>query len=73
MLPTFVRAPTLIVRAALGTLGPDRGVILPPEEAERLRTQISGSRVVEVPETNHYTIILSDVFRDTITEFLAEG
>jgi pimeloyl-ACP methyl ester carboxylesterase len=71
-LPELVHTPTLIARAALGTLGPDRGIILPREEAERLRTLIAGSRIVEVPETNHYTIILSDVFRDAVSEFLTE-
>jgi pimeloyl-ACP methyl ester carboxylesterase len=72
ILPGLVHTPTLVARAALGTLGPDRGIILPREEAERLRTLIAGSRVVEVPDTNHYTIILSDVFRDTVGAFLAE-
>jgi pimeloyl-ACP methyl ester carboxylesterase len=72
-LPAFVHAPTLIVRAALGTLGPDHGVILPREEAERLRALIAGSRLVEIPQTNHYTIVVSDIFRDTVAAFLAEG
>jgi pimeloyl-ACP methyl ester carboxylesterase len=71
-LPAFVHTATLIVRAALGTLGAERGVILPREEAERLRGLIGGSRVVEVPQTNHYTIILSDIFLDTVAAFLAE-
>lgn len=69
-LPAFVKQPTLIVRAALGTLGPDRGVILPAEEAERLRGIIPDCRVVTIPETNHYTIILSDACEQAIADFL---
>jgi pimeloyl-ACP methyl ester carboxylesterase len=66
-----IQAPTLITRAALGTLAPDRGFILPAEEAERLRSIIAGSRVVEIPGTNHYTIILSEVFTREVLAFLA--
>ncbi len=71
-LPAFVRQPTLVARAALGTLGPDRGIVLPREEAERLRTVMPDCRVVEVPDTNHYTIVLSDVLARAIVRFLAE-
>ncbi len=71
-LPVFVKQPTLILRAGLGTLGPDRGIVLPREEAERLRTIMPNSRVVEVPDTNHYTVVESDLLRHTIVEFLAE-
>lgn len=72
-LPRFVRQPTLILRAALGTLGPDRGVVLPREEAERLQTIMPDCRVVEVPGTNHYTIIESALLQRTVADFLAEG
>ena len=69
-----IHAPTLIVRAALGLLGPDRGLILPAEEAERLRDVIAGSRVTVIPEANHYTVLLSDVFNREVAAFLvAEG
>ena len=69
-----IHAPTLIVRAALGLLGPDRGFILPAEEAERLRNVIAGSRVTVIPEANHYTVLLSDVFnRDAAAFLAAEG
>ena len=66
-----IHAPTLIVRAALGLLGPDRGYILPAEEAGRLRDVIAGSRVTVIPEANHYTVLLSDVFNRDVAAFLA--
>jgi pimeloyl-ACP methyl ester carboxylesterase len=68
-----IQAPTLIMRAALGTLAPDRGFILPAEEAERVRSIIVASRVVEIPGINHYTIILSEVFTREVLAFLAAG
>lgn len=68
-----IQAPTLITRAALGTLAPDRGFILPSEEAERVRGIIAGCSVVEIPGTNHYTIILSEVFTREVLAFLAAG
>jgi pimeloyl-ACP methyl ester carboxylesterase len=66
-----IQAPTLITRATLGTLAPDRGFILPAEEAERVRGIIVGSQVVEIPDTNHYTIVLSEVFTREVLAFLA--
>ena len=66
-----IHAPTLIVRAALGLLAPDRGFILPAEEAERLRDVIADSRVTVIPEANHYTVLLSDVFNRDVAAFLA--
>ncbi|GER89950.1 alpha/beta hydrolase [Dictyobacter vulcani] len=66
-----IQAPTLITRAALGTLAPDRGIILTADEAERVQGIIRGSRVVEIPGTNHYTIMLSDVFTSNILAFLS--
>ena len=71
ILPSAVRAPTLIARATVGTLGPDRGFILPAVEAERLRNTIPGSRLVEIPDTNHYTVALSEVFTRETLAFLA--
>lgn len=70
VLPNYVKAPTLIARATVGLLGPGRGLILPAEEAERMRGIIPGSRVIEIPETNHYTIALSEVFKSEVTAFL---
>ncbi len=72
-LPSFVRQPALLLRATLGTLGADRGFVLTKSEAERLGTLLPNCRVVDIPETNHYTIILSDFFTDTVTTFLAEN
>jgi pimeloyl-ACP methyl ester carboxylesterase len=69
-LPNFVKSPTLIARATVGMLGPDRGLILPAEEAERMRRIIPGSRVVEVPGVNHYTIALSELFKREAAAFL---
>jgi|SRR5579859_1105299 len=69
-----IQAPTLITRATLGTLAPDKGFILPAEEAARMRDIIPGSRLVEIPNTNHYTITLSEVFTREVLAFLeADG
>jgi pimeloyl-ACP methyl ester carboxylesterase len=71
-LPGLVRAPTLIVRAGLGTLGPDRGRILPAEEAERMHGAIPGSQLAVIPDTNHYTVLLADAFERQALAFLEE-
>ena len=68
-----IQTPTLITRAALGTLAPDRGVILTADEAERVQGIIAGSRVIEVPQTNHYTITLSAVFIRAVLAFLVDA
>lgn len=73
MLLPRIKAPTLITRATLGTLAPDRGFILTAEEAERVQGIIAGSQVVEIPNTNHYTIVLSEVFNREVLAFLAAG
>ncbi|WP_338247619.1 alpha/beta fold hydrolase [Dictyobacter halimunensis] len=67
-----IQAPTLITRAALGTLSPTRGIILTADEAERVQTIIKGSRVVEIPDINHYTIMLSEVFTSAVLAFLSK-
>lgn len=72
VLPEYVKAPTLIVRATEGLLGGERGQILPAAEAERLRTVIPHARVVELPETNHYTVVRAESFVPTLAEFLSE-
>jgi pimeloyl-ACP methyl ester carboxylesterase len=72
-LATRIRQPTLIVRPALGTLGPDRGQVLTAAEAERWRARIPGSEAVVVPETNHYSIMLSGALVETVAAFLAAG
>ncbi len=66
----FVKSPTLILRATVGTLAPDRGFILPRDEAERMGREIANSRVVEVPGANHYTILLADEFNRSVMDFL---
>jgi pimeloyl-ACP methyl ester carboxylesterase len=71
-LPPLVRAPTLILRAGFGTLAADRGYILPPAQAELIRDQIAGSRLVVVPDTNHYTITVADTTHRAIAAFLNE-
>jgi pimeloyl-ACP methyl ester carboxylesterase len=68
-----IQAPTLITRATLGTLAPDKGFILTAEEAERVRGIINGSQVVDIPDTNHYTIVFSDVFTRDVLSFLSAG
>lgn len=68
--PERITAPTLILRATVGTVAPDRGFILAAEEAERMHRLIPGSRYVEVPDTNHYTILLSDLVLHEVTAFL---
>jgi pimeloyl-ACP methyl ester carboxylesterase len=71
VLPDFVKCPTLVLRATVGLLGPDRGLVLAAEEAERMRTVMADCRVVEVPGTNHYTIIQADLLMRSIAAFLA--
>ncbi len=71
-LPEFVHAPTLIVRVSEGLLGGNRGLILPVEEAERMRSVIAGSRVVEIVNANHYTVVQAERFTEELTAFLEE-
>jgi pimeloyl-ACP methyl ester carboxylesterase len=66
----LVRARTLIVRAELGTLGPTAGFILPPEEAERMRSVIPTCEVVVIPGTNHYTVTLPEAFAQAVAGFM---
>ena len=72
-LPDLVKCPTLVVRATVGLLGPEAGFILPRAEAERLCNVISDCRLLEVPDTNHYTVVLADATVTGIRDFLAEG
>lgn len=69
-LSEMVRAPTLIVRATVGMLAPDRGLLLPREEAERLLRVIPASRMIEIADANHYTVILADAFTSACMAFL---
>ncbi len=70
-LPEIVKAPTLIVRATVGMLAPDRGLLLPRAEAERMLHLIPQSQLAEIPDTNHYTVILADQFIEACIAFLA--
>lgn len=70
-LSAFVRAPTLIVRATVGTLAPDRGFILPADEAERLQAAIPGSQLVAIPGANHYTLADSPAATEAVAAFLS--
>jgi len=70
ILTSLLRAPTLFLRATEGLLGPDRGLILPREEADRLLALIAGSQVREIPKTNHLTIIVSPESETAISDFL---
>jgi hypothetical protein len=72
LLVPLVKVPTLLVRATVGTLGADRGLLLPREEAERLRGIIKYSRIVEILNTNHYTVIISEDFESEVSNFLLE-
>ncbi len=66
-LPDLVRVPTLLVRATVGLLGPDRGFILPRDEAERLQGIIPDCRLIEVEGTNHYTVVHSqELIQETV-------
>ncbi|MEJ7763237.1 MAG: alpha/beta hydrolase [Thermomicrobiales bacterium] len=73
ILPDYVKAPTLIVRATEGLLGGERGQILPAAEAERLRGIIPDSHIVEIAGANHYSIVLADGFIEEVAAFLGEG
>lgn len=64
--------PTFVARAQYGTLGPDEGVLLSREDMERLHATMRDCRVAEIPDTNHYTIMLSDTFNQMVRAFLAE-
>ncbi len=72
-LPDLVRAPTLLLRATVGLLGPDRGFVLPREEAERLQGIIPNCQLIEVEGTNHYTIVTVQPFTESVRAFLAEN
>ena len=71
-LPDLVKCPTLVVRATVGLLGPDAGFILPRDEAARLCAVIPDCRLIEVSDTNHYTVVLADETISGIKDFLAQ-
>jgi pimeloyl-ACP methyl ester carboxylesterase len=65
-----IKAPTLIMRAGQGTRQPD-WFVLSQEEAERVQSLIKGSNLEVIPDGNHYTIVLSEIFKRKVLEFLA--
>jgi pimeloyl-ACP methyl ester carboxylesterase len=65
-----IKAPTLIMRADQGTRQPD-WFVLSQEEAERVQSLIKGSNLEVIPDGNHYTIILSEIFKRKVLDFLA--
>ncbi len=67
-----IKAPTLLLRAELGILAPDKGQILTVEEAKRVRETIPGCRAVDIANTNHYTICIAEPFVREVLGFLAE-
>jgi pimeloyl-ACP methyl ester carboxylesterase len=69
-LPDLIHKPTLLIRATVGLLGPDRGFILPRDEAERVRDIIAGCQLVEIGDTNHYTVVTVPAFADAVSAFL---
>lgn len=70
-IPALIRQPVLVLRATVGTIDRNHGFILPAEEAARLHTVMPQAQVIDVPETNHYTVMLSDVVDRAIVTFLA--
>lgn len=54
-----ITAPTLLLRAPAGLLGED-DCLMTEEEAEAMRRAIPDCRLVVVPGTNHYTILLGE-------------
>jgi pimeloyl-ACP methyl ester carboxylesterase len=66
----LIHKPALLVRATVGLLGPDQGLILPRDEAERTCAAIEGCQLVEIADTNHYTVITVPAFADVVSAFL---
>jgi pimeloyl-ACP methyl ester carboxylesterase len=66
-----VKAPTLLLRAPEGLLTPD-DCLMTQEEAEAMAHAIPDCRLVVVPGTNHYTVLLSahDLVRREVSAFL---
>ena len=67
-----VQAPTLLLRAPDGLLT-EHDCLMTQEEAEAMAHAIPRCRLVVVPGTNHYTVLLSahDLVRREVAAFLA--
>ena len=66
----FIKAPTLITRASVGTKGPTSGFILSTEEAQRLVATMPDARAVDIAGANHYTITTAPQFIQEVVGFL---
>ncbi|HEY7833601.1 MAG TPA: hypothetical protein VIG30_08540, partial [Ktedonobacterales bacterium] len=69
----FIKAPTLITRASVGTKGPDSGFILTPDEARRLVATMPDCHAVDIAGANHYTITTTPQFVQEVLGFLRAG
>lgn len=67
-----IAAPTLLLRAPDGLLRED-DCLMTQDEAEAMARAIPGCRLVVVPDSNHYTILLADqpIVRQAVREFVA--
>jgi pimeloyl-ACP methyl ester carboxylesterase len=67
-----ITAPTLLFRAPDGLLGPD-DCLMTQEEADAMARAIPSCRLVTVPNTNHYTVVLGEhpVVKSEFAAFLA--
>ncbi|HET8843263.1 MAG TPA: alpha/beta hydrolase [Ktedonobacteraceae bacterium] len=72
VLLSAITAPTLLLLAGQGTRQPD-WFVLSQKEAERVQGLIKGSSLEKIPDGNHYTIILSEVFTHKVRDFLTIG
>ena len=66
-----IKCPVLILRAPEGMTTPDN-ILLPKEALERMLREIPDVRVIDLPGTNHYSIVMQqNELRDkTILDFL---
>jgi pimeloyl-ACP methyl ester carboxylesterase len=74
MLPD-IQCPTLILRATLGLLGGESGLILLPEDAKAMASGIPNCRSVDIAGVNHYAIVYrqAEPLRDReLLEFLSD-
>jgi pimeloyl-ACP methyl ester carboxylesterase len=62
-----IRCPILLVRARK-PVGPDGGLVVSAEDAERFAAEIAGATVVDV-DSDHYTVMIDPVAIQTIARF----
>lgn len=73
VLLTYIKAPALVLRASVGTKTPTSGFVLPAGEAQRLAATMPQCRAMDIPDVNHYTIVVADAFVREVVSFLGEG